>query len=395
MAGRLTVAKVRTLSKPGRYGDGGTLFLRVAPGGSRGWVQRITVDGKRRDLGLGGWPFVTLAEAREQAFDNRRLTRRGGDPLAAKRKARTPTFKQAAERTFEANRGRWRGAKTATNWTGSMAKYAYPVFGDRHVDQIGREDVLRVLTPIWSSKHALAIKVRGRIRATLAWAQAHSYVDHNAAGEGIDGALPKMAAVKGHHRALPYGEVGAALGVIEASRASLSVKACLRFVVLTACRSGEARAATWDEIDREAREWRIPASRMKAGVEHRVPLSDAAVAVLESVRSLRGPSALVFPSPTKPGKPLSDMTLTKVLRDTGLADRAVVHGFRTSFRTWAAERTSVPHAVAEMALAHHVGSSVERSYARSDLFEKRRGLMDQWAAFVTGRGAAKVVHLPA
>ena len=392
--GRLTVAMVRALAKPGRYGDGrgSTLYLVIAPGGSRSWVQRVTINGKRRDIGLGGWPLTSLKEARERAFANRKLARDGGDPLAAKRRARVPTFEQAAARTFEANRARWRGTKTAANWAGSMARYAYPVFGDRHVDQIGREDVLRVLSPIWSSKHALAVKVRGRVRAVLSWCQAHGYVEHNAAGEGIDGALPKMAAVKAHHRALDYREVADALDTIEASTAGLSARACLRFVVLTACRSGEARGASWDEIDLDAREWRIPAARMKGGAEHRVPLSDAAVAVLEAVELLRRPAGLLFPSPSRPGKSLSDMTLTKVLRGCGLAERTTVHGLRSTFRTWASERTSVPHAVMEMALAHQVGSAVERSYARSDLFEKRRGLMDTWAGYATG-DCAKVVRL--
>ena len=260
------------------------------------------------------------------------------------------------------------------------------------MDQIGREDVLRVLTPIWTSKPELARKVRQRIRATLQWAMAHGYVEHNVAGDAIDGALPAMPAVVAHYRALPYAEVGRALELIEASRASPQAKACLRLVALTACRSGEARGATWDEVDAESHEWRIPAHRMKAASEHRVPLSDAALAAIESVRPLRNRSNLLFPSPQRPGRPLSDMALTKLLRDTALADRATVHGFRTSFRTWASERTSVPHAVAEMALAHAVGSSVERSYARSDLFDKRRGLMDQWAQYVLG-GSAKVVRL--
>ena len=392
--GRLTVAMVRSLAKPGRYGDGrgSTLYLVIAPGGSKSWVQRLAINGKRRDLGLGGWPLTSLKEARERAFANRKLARDGGDPLAVKRRAAVPTFKEAAARTFEANRARWRGEKTATNWTGSMATYANPVFGDRRVDQIGREDVLRVLAPIWSSKHALAVKVRGRIRATLSWCQAHGHVEHNAAGEGIDGALPKMAAVKAHHRALDYREVSAALVTAEASTAGLSARAYLRFVVLTACRSGEARGATWGEIDLDAREWRISAARMRGGEEHRVPLSDAAVAVLETVEPLRRPSGLLFPSPSRPGKPLSDMTLTKVLRGCGLADRTTVHGLRSTFRTWASERTSVPHAVAELALAHQVGSAVERSYARSDLFEKRRGLMNAWASYVTDH-RAKVVRL--
>lgn len=390
--GKLTVAMLRSLSRPGRYGDGGTLFLVVAPGGSKSWVQRVTIGSRRRDLGLGGWPVVSLAKARQRAFANRVAIADGIDPLARKRRPDIPTFREASERALEANRPRWRNAKTADNWVATMDKYVHPVFGDRRVDQIGREDVLRVLTPIWTAKPEIGRKVRQRIRATLAWAQAHGHVEHNLASDAIDGALPSLPAVKAHFRALPYREVGAALETIGASRASVSAKACLRFVVLTACRSGEARLATWDEIDLEAREWRIPASRMKAAVEHRVPLTDAALDVLESVRPLRSPAGLLFPSPSRPARTLSDMTLTKVLRDTGLAGRATVHGFRSAFRTWASERTSVPHAVCEMALAHRVGSDVERSYARSDLFEKRRGLMDQWATYVTG-GRAKVLRL--
>ena len=390
--GRLTAARVKALSTPGLHGDGGTLYLRVAPGGSRSWIQRLTINGKRRDVGLGGWPLVTLAEAREFAFENRRLARRGGDPLAGKRRASAPTFREAAERTFESNRGRWRNNKTTSNWLQGMAKRVLPVLGDMPVDTIGREDVLRILTPIWTSRPEIARKLRSRVRAVLSWAQAHGHVEHNAAGEGIDGALPVMPAVRAHFRALPYPDVGAALDTIDGSRASVSARACLRFLVLTACRSGEARGATWAEIDPEAREWRIPASRMKGGAEHRVPLSEAATAALEAVRSLRGPSDLVFPSPQRPGRPLSDMTLTKVLRDTGLAGRATVHGFRTAFRTWASEKTNADHAVMELCLAHHVGTAVERAYARSDLLAKRRRLMDQWAAFVTG-GSAKVVRL--
>ena len=392
--GKLTVARVRTLSAPGLHGDGGTLFLHVAPGGSKSWIQRVTIHGKRRDLGLGGWPLTTLAEARDAAFENRRLARRGGDPLADKGKAKVPTFREAAKLAREANRDRWRNAKTAANWDTSLETYAHPVFGDRRVDQIGREDVLRALVPIWREKPEIGRKVRTRIRLTMAWAQAHNYIEANPAGESISAALPSTRALKRHFRALPYREVPGALEVIEGSRASVAAKACLRFVVLTACRSGEARLATWAEVDVEAREWRIPAARMKMGVEHRTPLSDDALAVLESMRPLRGSADLVFPSPLRASRPLSDMTLTKLLRDTGLADRATVHGFRSAFRTWASEKTSVPHAVCEMALAHAVGSDVERSYARSDLFEKRRGLMTAWSEFVTG-GSAKVVRLRA
>ena len=387
--GKLNAAMVRGLAKPGRYGDGGTLFLNVAPGGSKSWIQRLAIDGKRHDIGLGGFPLVTLAEAREAAFENRRLARCGGDPLAAKRRAKAPTFREAAERTFEANRARWRNNKTTANWLQGMAKRVLPVLGDMRVDAIGREDVLRILTPIWTSRPEIARKLRSRIRAVLAWAQAHGHVEHNVAGEAIDGALPAMPAVKAHFRALPHPEVAAALDTIATSRASVSARACLRFVVLTACRSGEARLATWNEIDMEARTWRVPASRMKGGAEHRVALSEAALAVLESVRPLRDRSDLAFPSPTRPGKTLSDMTLTKVLRVTGLAGRATVHGFRSSFRDWCAD-TGKPREIAEAALAHTVGG-VEGAYFRSDLFARRRRLMDQWAQYVTD-GAAKVVR---
>ena len=379
---RLTVAKAHSLSKPGLHGDGGTLYLAVAPGGSKSWIQRLTIDGKRRDIGLGGFPLVSLAEARHKAFENRRLAWAGGDPRAAKRRARVPTFREAAERTFEANRPRWRNAKVAKNWLQQLERHAFPVLGNMGVDRIGREDVLRVLTPIWTVKPETARKLRQRIRTTLRWAEAHGYVAYNVAGEGIDGALPAMPAVREHYRALPYREVAAALETATASRASLAAKLCLRFLVLTAARSGEARGATWDELDLDASEWRIPANRMKAGVEHRVPLSEAALGTLEQARPLRDASGLIFPSSTKPGRTLSDMTLTKVLRATGLAERTTVHGFRSSFRDWCAE-TGKPRELAEAALAHIVGG-VEGAYFRSDLLERRRRLMADWARYISG-----------
>ena len=226
------------------------------------------------------------------------------------------------------------------------------------------------------------------MRATLRWAQAHGYVEHNVAGEGIDGALPAQPAVKEHLRALPYREVATAMETVEASRASLAAKLCLRLTILTAARSGEARGASWAEMDLDAREWRIPGSRMKAGAEHRVPLSDAALAVLEHARQLREGSDLIFPSPVRRGRPLSDMALTNVLRDTGLAERATVHGFRSSFRDWCAE-TGQPREIAEAALAHTVGG-VEGAYFRSDLFDRRRRLMADWARYLSDKTATVV-----
>ena len=388
--GTLTVARAKSLSEPGFYRADPTLYLRITPGGSKSWVQRLTIEGRRHDLGLGGFPLVTLAEARAKAYDNRRLARSGGDPLAAKRRAKTPTFRQAASRTCDALRPRWRNHKHATDWIATLERHAYPVIGDMSVDRIRREDVLRTLTPIWTHRPETARRVRQRMRAVLRWCWAHGYVSENVAGEGIDGALPKMPAVRQHFRALPYSEVASALEAVEASHASQPAKLCLRFLILTAARSGEARGATWPEIDMEAREWRIPADRMKGGATHRVPLSDAALAALDRARALDDGSGLVFPSPLRAGRPLSNMTLTKILRNQGLATRATVHGFRSTFRDWCAE-TGKPREIAEAALAHTVGG-VEGAYFRSDLLARRRVLMDQWAAFLTA-AQDKVVRL--
>ena len=388
---RLTAARVKILAKPGRHGDGDGLYLNIAPGGSKSWVQRITIEGRRRDIGLGGYPAVSLAQARRRAADNRAAVADGRDILSERRRLATPTFREAALTVHELNRPRWRSAKQTRNWIQTLERHAMPTLADIPVDRIGREEVLGVLTPIWTTRPETARRVRQRIRTVLRWSMAHGFVEHNVAGETIDGALPPMPQVKEHLRSLPYGEVAAALRTVEASGASLSARLCLRFVVLTAARSGEARGATWGELDLGAREWRILGGRMKAGMEHRVPLSDAALTVLERARPLRDDSDLVFPSPVASGRPLSDMTLTKVLRTTGLAGRATVHGFRSSFKVWCMERTDMPWEVSEAALAHTLGNMTEQAYARSDLFERRRSLMQRWADFVTA-GEAEEPH---
>ena len=379
---QLTATKVKNLKKPGRYGDGNGLYLVVRPTGTKAWVQRIAIDGRRRDLGLGGFPLISLAMAREKAFANRLDVAKGLDPLTDKRKVELPSFRESTEKYISANQPRWRHWKTPANWMQSLERYVFPVFGGMRVDRIERGHVLQVLEPIWTTKPAIARKVRQRIRAVFGYAMAHGFIEFNPGGEAIDAALPPMPAVKAHFRALPYQEVAEALKIIDASKASIAAKSCLRFLILTASRSGEARGALWDEIESNAATWIIPGSRMKAGIEHRVPLSDEALEVLKEVYPLRDDSGLVFPSPMRPGKPLSDMTLTKILRDTGLAKRATVHGFRTSFKTWCMEMTDTPWAVGEAALAHALGNSTEAAYARSDLFERRRNLMNQWADFL-------------
>ena len=387
---KLTKAKCDALLRPGLHGDGGGLYLRVSPTGGKSWIHRITIHGKRRDIGLGSFPHVSLAKARALAALNRATVADGGNPMAGKRRGQVPRFREAATKVYELHRPRWRSRKHAVDWWATLERHAFPRLGDIKIDAILRADVIDVLSPIWTSKPETARRVRQRIRTVMQWAVARGHIEHNPAGEVIDGALPAMPKVKAHLRALPYFEVPAALAVIDQSRSSLVARSCFRFLVLTAVRSGTARGARWEEIDPERREWRIPGPRMKSGVAHRVPLSDAALAVLHALIPLRDDHELVFPSPRRPGEPMSDMTLTKLLRDNGLADRTTVHGFRSAFRDWAAERTNAPHAVMELALSHTVGSAVERAYARSDLIEKRRGLMDQWARFATAAPATVV-----
>ena len=366
------------------HGDGDGLYLRVAYTGAKSWAFRATIDGKRRELGLGSYPTVPLARARLQATELRLAVSKGRNPLAEKRnRAAVPTFRLAAERVHAISYPRWRSQKHADDWWATLERHAFPELGDLRVDRIDRFAVLNVLTPIWTKTPETARRVRQRIRAVMRWAMAHGHIDDNPAGEVIDGALPAMPKIRAHLRALPYDQVADALRLVAASRASTAAKACFRFLVLTAARSGQARGATWAEIDRRAQEWRIPASRMKSNREYRVPLSHSALETLVGVELLRDDSDLLFPSPMRPHSPLSDMALTKLLRDVGLADRTTVHGFRSAFRDWSAERTTAPHAVMELSLAHSVGAAVEQAYARSDLLEKRRRLMNQWAAFVT------------
>ena len=376
---KLTAAAVRKTLVPGRYGDGDTLYLNVTATGTKSWIQRIVIDGRRHDIGLGPYPLISLVLARERAIKNRLAISNGRNPLAEKRRTRIPSFRKAAEATFQANLPRWRDGKTTKNWMQGMEKRAFPVIGDMRVDRIGKEDILRILKPVWTTHPEVARKLRQRIRATLQWCQAHGHVEQNVAGDAINRALSVMSSVRKHHRSLPYPAVPAALRDIHACGASDSSRLCLAFLVLTATRSGEVRGALWEEFDLDQQQWCIAAKRTKANARHVVPLSQPAMDLLERARLLTtGPMA--FPSPRSPRKPLSDMTLMKVLHTVGLADRTTVHGFRSSFRTWASEQTDADHAVMELCLSHIVGSAVERAYARSDLLEKRRLLMEQWGA---------------
>ncbi len=385
----LSAAFVRKVAEPGKYHDGGGLglFLRVEPNGSRFWVQRIMIRGKRRELGLGSFPLISLSEAREAATDNKKLARAGGDPLQAKRDARSiPTFAEAAHRVHQMHKPTWRNEKHAGDFINSLETYAVPKIGNIRVSEVSSADVLRVLTPIWTEKPETARRVRQRIGTVMKWAVAQGWRSYDPARD-IAQALPKHDRTKKHRKALPYQRVAGCIETVKASGAWQSTKLALEFLILTATRSGEVRGAMWDEIDfhgatdiaiANRATWVIPVERMKMKKPHRIPLSSRAVEILREADGLRDGSGLVFPSLR--GKQLSDMTLSKLVKELGFD--ADVHGFRTSFRTWAQEKTDFPREIAEAALAHAGGDAVEQAYARSDVFEKRREMMEEWSSYL-------------
>ena len=387
---KLTAAFVRSAScPPGIYGDEHGLRLRVMPTGSRQWIWRGTVHGKRRDLGLGSPPYVTLAEARETAFEYRRLARRGGDPAALREGSSLPTFAEAAEAAITVQRLGWRdGGRQEAIWRRRLDAYLLPRLGRRRIDQITTADLMSALVPIWQDKHETARRVRFIASAVFKVAISEGHRQDNPA-ETVKAALPKPGRVAEHHKALPHGEVAAALDKVRASkRAWWGTKACFAFIVATACRSGEARLAEWNEIDLEAETWTVPASRMKAKRDHVVPLSGLALDALREAAELADGSGLVFPSMR--GKPMTDSTLSKLLRDNRV--EAVPHGFRSSFRDWCGE-AAIAREVAEACLAHVVTNRTEAAYARSTLFERRRNVMAAWSRYLTGeRGKVVALH---
>lgn len=360
------------------------VYLRMAPGGSKQFVQRIMVHGKRRDIGLGGWPTTTLAEAKCKAICNRAEVLTGGNPIARKcalRSAKkhntpTPSFKDVQDKTLESLTSIWRNPKTGKNWKESMDNYVPPSIGHKPIEEISREDVLEILVPLWNEKPNLARKLRQRISAVFKMAIAYGYTESNLAGEAIDGALPKQKAVTFHHRALPYSRIPKMLEAVVNADAGIAVRAAVCWITLTACRSGEARYATWKEIDMRHRIWKIPGSRMKVNKDHRVPITDGMLTILELVKPSRGDSDYLFPSTKKPGSPLGENSFSYLVRQIGFGKVTTIHGLRSSFRDWAAER-GVDRELAEQALAHTV-QGVEGSYFRSDLFRRRRAVMKQW-----------------
>ena len=365
----------------GRHCDGNGLYLFVQPSRARSWVQRLVIRGRRRDFGLGSVELVSLAEAREKARANRKLAREGGDPLAQKRRAQgTPGFAEAAAKVVEQKRAGWRSPRQADQWMASLRQYAFPRIGRLAVSEVTSADVLEILAPIWHVKAVTARRVCQRIRAVLEWAVAMEFRTDDPC-DRVGPVLGPQDAVVPHMRALRHREVASALQTVSASEAMPIVKLAFEFLVLTAARWGEVRWAEWAEIEPAGAVWTIPARRMKANREHRVPLCRRATEILDQARTLdEGAGRLIFTRGG--GKPFVDKALRESLQRLEIA--AVPHGFRSSFRDWAAEETDHPREVVEAALAHVVLNKVEAADRRTDLFERRRRLMDDWASCLAG-----------
>ncbi len=376
----LSPAFVRNVREAGRYCDGNGLYLDVRPSGSRGWIERLTIRGRRTELGLGGYPLVSLKEAREKAFANRKLAREGGDPLSEKRRAESmPTFAGTAHRVWKQLRPGWRSNRHAQVWLNSLERHVFPRIGGMPVSEVTSADVIGILAPMWHGKPALARKLRQRMRAVMEWSVAMGLRQDNPC-DRVGPVLGVQGNRTQHLQALPHGEVASAIRTVRAAKGRPVVKLAFEFLVLTAARSREVRGAVWREIDGDGAVWTIPAARTKGNREHRVPLSRRALEILEEARGIGRGGALVFPGVR--GGPLGRTAIWHLLKACKV--EAVPHGFRSSFRDWAAEETDHPREVAEAALAHKVRSQVEAAYRRTDLFERRRRLMDEWSAYLAG-----------
>jgi len=376
--GNLTANMLRGSLEPGRHHDGDGLFLNVTPTGARSWICRVQKNGRRRDIGLGSAKKVSLAQARQRAAEVRSQVEAGIDPVLQRKKAEgIPTFREAAAAVYAENKKSWKNKKHRGQWLTSLQTYAFPKIGDVAVSDIESSHVRDVLIAIWLEKNETARRVRQRIGMVIDWAIAKNYRAHPLPMNAINKSLPKVRNRQDHLAALHYSKLAAFVGKLR-ERESVG-RLAFEFQILTAARSGEVRGALWSEIDLTERTWTIPAERMKADVEHIVPLSDAALDVLKRARvHKQDGNDLVFPG-TRHGKPMSDMTLTKICRDAEVD--AVPHGFRSSFRDWVSEETDFDRDVAEMALAHTIANPVEAAYRRGKLLQKRRKLMNLWAEY--------------
>lgn len=392
LTGKLTKKLVENLG-PGRHGDGNGLYLVVDPSGARRWIVRVTVKGQknakgaplRTDFGLGGAEVVTLNQARDRALEYRRMAKQGLNPRFNSTRE-IPTFEEVAQQVHIDRMPTWKNAKHGQQWINTLRDYAFPKIGRMPVDTIGQPEVLMCLSPIWTEKHETARRLAQRVKTVLDVARSKGFRNgENPVTAFRDGnVLPKVKAKPKHHKAMDWRDVPAFYADLN-GRSAMAAKA-LMFTCLTASRTSEALGAKWDEFDFETRVWTVPATRMKAGEEHRIPLTDEMLAIIEALKALK--SDCVFEGQRR-HRPLSNMAMLMLLRRMKI-EGVTVHGFRSTFRDWASEAASAPREVAERALAHKVGSEVEQAYARSDMLERRRALMGRWCSFVTGSSASVV-----
>ena len=382
----LTARTVSTTTEPGRYADGGGLYLLVAPGGSKSWMLRTVVKGRRCDIGLGSVELVSLADGREEARRLRRIARASGDPLAQRRQERrpVPSFEDAAKAVHTAHAASFKSDKHRKQWLSSL-KEVFKAFGAKRVDAITSADILAALNPHWLTRPETSRRVLQRVRVVFEWCKAQGYRTDDNPTQGLTNVLPKQRVAKGHHAALPYQDLPAFVQALREADAGDVVRLAFEFTILCASRTSETLNAAWTEIDLEAKTWTIPGPRMKAGLEHRVPLSPRCIKILERTKALSDGGPYVFPG-RSPKKPLSNMVLLMALRRMERRD-VTTHGFRSTFRDWAAERTNVPRAVCEAALSHTLRDKTEAAYNRTDLFDRRRDLMTSWSRFATSKPA--------
>ena len=383
----LSAARVRTLQKPGTYTDGATLTLRISDTGNKRWVQRISIEGRQRNIGLGAYPAVGLREAREKAQENARDVRDGRNPIEdkklarkqAKERAAIKTFWEVAQEVIDKNKHVWK-PKTHQRWTNTLLHYAVPFIGHKRPRDITNDDIAQVLLPIWTSKPDTATRIRQEMDAIFDYAIAKDWCDWNPAADHILQILPKRPKTRQKHmRSIPYQDLPAALNTVRDSQADILTKLAIEFLALTATRSGEVRQAVWSEVDLKLNQWTIPPERMKAERQHRVPLTDRTITILQQAAEISTGEGLIFPN-RNTGRAYSDSAFSKLFRELGIS--AVPHGTRQCFRNWTSDQPNTDHIMAEVALAHDVGTEVQKAYLTKDMFEKRRIMMQGWTNFL-------------
>ncbi|MDC3095778.1 tyrosine-type recombinase/integrase [Alphaproteobacteria bacterium] len=390
---KLTSLALKKITQPGRYSDGNNLYLKVEETGSRRWILRLSINGKRRDMGLGSFSFINLNDARELAEKYNKLAKSGIDPVQErlKEKGLSITFKECVYKVYALNKPTWKTELLGRQWINSFEHHVFPTIGHLSISQVSSADIMNVLTPLWNSKHDTAKKLKQRLRVIFKWSRAHGYFTGDNPVELAEMALPRVKSTKRHFTSLPYDQLPDFIYKLRNTSISLINKLAIEFTILTACRTSEVLRAKWDEINLNNKVWTIPKDRMKTNREHLVPLSDRSILILKEVAKYKSDINYIFPSEVNVNKPLSNNTmLFAIQKRMGL--NVTVHGMRSSFKNWASETTHFPNEVSEMALAHSIHNKVEAAYRRGNLLEKRRLLMQCWSDYLN-KANAEVIKL--